>query len=268
MKKLKLSLISFFGLMKKNFIDPMKKSVADRRFWNLLALISVGLVVLAVALGLLYGVGILLVALWNAFLTVWNWLALNFWALVFAIALIIWGRVYIREFFRKKREDQQQLRLQQQQLISEEEQRQAEQNYTQIKAILLGVLQDVGKLCNIQPPVDLSSLDAPVHSSMQNGVLFFHFSLLKNGDLDARKAKALIQDRIRQLCYSGQIAVSPSTLIYKNQSFPILMVDRLEDYQTYAQATLVWASESYLSGYLNRKYPGGGLTGRSDDRDF
>lgn len=268
MKKLKLSLISFFGLMKKNFIDPMKKSIADRRFWNLLALISVGLVVLIVALGLLYGAGILLVAFWNGFLAFWNWLALNFWALVFAIALIIWGRVYIREFFRKKREDQEQLRLQQEQLVNEEQQRLAAQNHIQVLQITFDVLQDLGRLVSLEPPTSLSSLDAPVHFAFQNGTLFFYYAVLKQGTVDCQKVLALVQDRLQQKALANELGLQPTSMVFRGVAYPIIILDKVTDMGSYIELRIAWASEAYLSQRGSRGNSGGGLTGRSDDRDF
>ncbi|WP_306569136.1 hypothetical protein [Faecalispora jeddahensis] len=269
MKKLKLSLISFFGLMKKNFIDPMKKSVADRRFWNLLALILVGLGVFAAALGLLYLVGMFIVAIWNAFLTVWNWLALNFWALVLAIALIIWGRVYIQEFFRKKREDREELRLQQEQLVNEEQNRFGAQNHIQVRQIIFDVLQDVGRLVNLEPPASLSSLDAPVHFAFQNGTLFFYYAVLKQGTVDCKKSLALLQDRLQQKALANELGLQPTSIVFRGVAYPIIMVDKVTDMGSYIELRIAWASEAYLSQRGSRGNFGGGIpSGRNDDNDF
>ncbi|WP_306569049.1 hypothetical protein [Faecalispora jeddahensis] len=245
------------------YIGKITESFNKKGFVYFLLLVLFGLLVAGAA-------GFMIWQLFRGIAAFISFVSLNIWTLLGFGVVTVWGVVYIKDIRRERLENKEHQRLVERQLINQESQRTAQDNWTQVRAILYNVLQDVGKLCNIQPPVDLSSLDAPVNFSVQNEVLFFHFSLLKNGDLDVRKAKALIQDRVRQQAYSGQLGIQPSTIIYRGKSFPILMVDKLDDFTTHAQITLAWSSPEYLSGYLSRNTPSGGsISGTNyDDTDF
>lgn len=261
MKKLKTSLISFFGLMKKKF--------TDRQFWDVILLILSALALVGFALLVIYFASTVILSLWNTFLAIWDFIAENIVILAMIAGATVVGVYYAKENGRIKRQEQRQQLLQQEQLANAEQQRLAEQNYILIRQIIFNVLQDIGRLVNIEPPQHLSSLDAPVHASFQNGTLFFYCAALKQGVVDCPKVRALVQDRLQQMALAHELGLQPTAIVYRGISYPVILLDRVTDMGSYIEFRIAWASETYLSQRGNRgNFGGGSPSGRNDDGEF
>ena len=243
------------------YIGRMSKSFQQKKWIYVLALILLGLIVSGFA-------GFLIWQLCRGIAAIISFVYLNGWTLLGFGVVTVWGVMYIKDIRREKLQSKEQLRLQQEQLVNEEQQRLAAQNHIQVRQIIFDVLQDVGRLVNLEPPTSLSSLDAPVHFSFQNGTLFFYYAVLKQGTVDCPKVLALIQDRLQQKALANELGLQPTAIVYRGISYPIIMVDHVTDLGSYVELRIAWASEAYLSQRGSRGNSGGGLTGRSDDRDF
>lgn len=243
------------------YIGRLQKSYRQKGYVYFLSLLLLGLA----ATG---GAGFLIWQLCRGIAAIISFVYLNGWTLLGFGVVTVWGVMYIKDVRREKLQGKEQLRLQQEQLVNEEQQRLAAQNHIQVRQIIFDVLQDLGRLVNLAPPTSLSSLDAPVHFAFQNGTLFFYYAVLKQGTVDCQKVLALVQDRLQQKALANELGLQPTSMVFRGVAYPIIILDKVTDMGSYIELRIAWASEAYLSQRGSRGNSGGGLTGRSDDRDF
>ncbi|WP_169009337.1 hypothetical protein [Faecalispora jeddahensis] len=244
------------------YIGRMSKSFQQKKWIYVLALILLGLIVSGFA-------GFLIWQLCRGIAAIISFVYLNGWTIAGLIVITIWGVAYIKTVNREKLQRKEQLRLQQEELVNAEQQRLAAQNHIQVRQIIFDVLQDVGRLVNLEPPTSLSSLDAPVHFTFQNGTLFFYYAVLKQGTVDCQKVLALLQDRLQQKALANELGLQPTSIVFRGVAYPIIMVDKVTDMGSYIELRIAWASEAYLSQRGSRGNFGGGIpSGRNDDNDF
>lgn len=244
------------------YIGKITESFNKKGFVYFLLLVLFGLLVAGAA-------GFMIWQLFRGIAAFISFVSLNIWTLLGFGVVTVWGVVYIKDIRREKLQSKEQLRLQQEQLVNEEQQRLAAQNHIQVLQITFDVLQDISRLVNLEPPTSLSSLNAPVPFSFQNGTLFFYYAVLKQGTVDCQKVLALVQDRLQQKALANELGLQPTSMVFRGVAYPIIILDKVTDMGSYIELRIAWASEAYLSQRGSRgNFGGGSPSGRNDDNDF
>lgn len=167
--------------------------------------------------------------------------------------LAIWGTIYIKGKMQEKRDKMEEQRTRDQLERELAHQAIGEDSYQTARQAMFTILSSIAQNCNLQPPEDLSSLDAPRHFVTRDGNLLFQFVALKRGEISSRTIITLIETRTRQMANAHELNFEPSNIIVFGQVYPALLVDSIVDCQTYVQINIAFVTESFIRSRIERE---------------